>query len=100
MNKKLNSIPSAGTEVDSSTKADVTTSSHNSSKPRVGSSAFGTLFELAAQTETCRNCEHRQRHQMGLSIIQYCGVRSSNRTDNGLLKIKCKTPACSRFKQM
>jgi chorismate mutase len=36
---KPNSIPSAGTAADSSTTAQVTTSSHNSSKPLVGSSA-------------------------------------------------------------
>jgi hypothetical protein len=47
---------------------------------------------------TCNSCEHRQRHQCGGSIIQYCGVRKSNRTDNGLLKIKCKTEACLLYK--
>jgi hypothetical protein len=49
-------------------------------------------------TLTCNSCEHRQRHQCGGSIIQYCGVRKSNRTENGLLKIKCKTPACMQYK--
>lgn len=28
---------------------------------------------------------------------QYCGVRSSNRTENGLLKIRCKDIACSLY---
>ena len=35
MNKKLNSISSAGTTADSSTNVEVSTSSHNSSKPNV-----------------------------------------------------------------
>jgi hypothetical protein len=76
-------------------------SSHNSSKPHVDSSAFGMLFEVEPiKTETCLNCEHRQRHQCGGSIIQYCGVRKSNRTYNGQLKIKCKTTACNQFKKI
>jgi hypothetical protein len=67
-------------------------------KPNVGSSAVGLLFEVQPiVTETCLNCEHRERHQCGGSIIQYCGIRKSNRTYNGQLKIKCKTPACSSF---
>jgi len=40
---------------------------------------------------------NRQRHQKGGSIIQYCGVRRSNRTENGLLKIKAKNPACEQY---
>lgn len=48
---------------------------------------------------TCRNCENRQRHQCGGSVIQYCGVRKSNRTFNGLLKIKVTDPACPVFVQ-
>ena len=50
--------------------------------------------QLGTNGLTCNTCEHRQRHQCGASIIQYCGVRKSNRTENGLLKIKCKTAAC------
>ncbi len=50
--------------------------------------------------KTCKDCEHRQRWECGASIFQYCGVRKSNRTENGLLKIKCKTEACSQFKEI
>jgi hypothetical protein len=46
---------------------------------------------------TCKACKFRQRWQCCNSIIQYCGVRKSNRTENGLLKIKCKDLACSLF---
>ena len=89
MEQKLNSITEAG----------LNQSSHTCTKPLVGSSAL--LFEVTPiTTETCLNCEHRERHQCGGSIIQYCGVRKSNRTYNGKLKIKCKTPACSSFKKI
>jgi hypothetical protein len=43
---------------------------------------------------TCNSCEHRQRWECNSKVFQYCGVRKSNMTDNGLLKIKCKTDAC------
>jgi hypothetical protein len=49
--------------------------------------------------KTCRTCEHRQRWQCGGSVIQYCGIRKSNRTENGLLKIKCKMKACYNYKE-
>lgn len=50
-------------------------------------------------TETCLTCVHRERHECGASIIQYCGVRKSNRTENGLLKIRCKDAACAAYKK-
>jgi hypothetical protein len=55
-----------------------------------------TLFELPEpiKHETCRTCQHRQRWQFNQTVIQYCGIRKSNRTENGQLKIKCKTIAC------
>jgi hypothetical protein len=46
---------------------------------------------------TCNSCEHRQRWECNSKVFQYCGVRKSNRTDNGLLKIKCKTVACQVY---
>jgi len=61
-----------------------------------------TLFESEpikpAKGLTCNTCEHRQRWRYNSKVFQYCGVRKSNRTDNGLLKIKCKTPACLQYK--
>ena len=48
-------------------------------------------------SETCQNCEHRQRWQCGSRVVQYCGARKSNRTENGLLKITRNTPACTLF---
>ncbi len=49
-------------------------------------------------TLTCRSCEHRQRWHCNSVIVQYCGIRRSNRTQNGLLKIKCKDKACGMYK--
>lgn len=48
---------------------------------------------------TCRECANRQRWQAdhANTIQQYCGVRRSNRTRNGLLKIKCNQAACCLF---
>lgn len=59
------------------------------------------LFEKPKQTQkTCNDCEHRERWQCNSKVFQYCGVRKSNRTDNGKLKIKCKTIAYALFKQI
>lgn len=54
---------------------------------------------LEANGYTCRQCKHRQRWECesGSRIIQYCGVRRSNRTDNGLLHIKVTNKACYMF---
>ncbi len=61
-----------------------------------------TLFEIQPKfpNKTCRDCINRERHQKGGSIIQYCSVRKSNRTENGLLKIKAKDQACEQFKSI
>ena len=47
----------------------------------------------------CRTCKHRQPTECGSKTIQYCGIRTSNRTDNGKLKIKCKTGACRFYEE-
>lgn len=47
----------------------------------------------------CRTCKFRAPLQCGGTVIQYCAVRKSNRTWNGKLKIKCKTPACVLYKK-
>lgn len=38
--------------------------------------------------KVCGNCLHRQRWECGGRFIQYCGITASNRTENGLKKIK------------
>ncbi|RLB88148.1 MAG: hypothetical protein DRH26_14180 [Deltaproteobacteria bacterium] len=50
------------------------------------------------RTETCRSCIHRERWHFGSKIIQYCGVLSSNRTNNKKLKITCNKTACDFYK--
>lgn len=47
---------------------------------------------------TCNSCEHRQRWQCNSKVFQYCVVRKSKKTDNKLLKIKCKDAACPLYK--
>lgn len=49
--------------------------------------------------KTCKTCEHRERWQCGGSVFQYCAVRKSKRTDNKLLKIKCKNKSCELYKE-
>ena len=54
------------------------------------------LFEIEEKKpdKTCLTCKNRQRYQCNSVVVQYCTVRKSNRTNNGLLKIKCKDKAC------
>jgi len=63
-----------------------------------------SLFDIEEQVpeiiNTCKNCEHRQRWECNSKVFQYCGVRKSNRTNNGLLKIKCKDASCSLFEEI
>ena len=49
--------------------------------------------------KTCRTCRWRQRWQCGGSIIQYCARIPSNRTFNGLLKIKVTNRACDLYQE-
>lgn len=60
-----------------------------------------SLFEIEPKKtdKTCNECKHRQRWQCNSKTIQYCGIRKSNRTNNNLLKIKCKDKSCSLFKE-
>lgn len=58
-----------------------------------------TLFEIESKQPSDKTCVHRERWEYGSKIIQYCGSRKSNRTENGLLKIKCKNEACILYKE-
>jgi len=56
--------------------------------------------ETINANRTCRTCANRQRWYIGpVRIGQYCGVRFSKRTTNGLLKIKVTNPACGFYKE-
>lgn len=50
-------------------------------------------------TRFCRTCKNRQPWECGTRVTQYCGIRKSNRTYNGLLKIKVTNPACMAYKE-
>jgi len=54
-------------------------------------------FDKNQPQKYCRTCEHRQRRQCGGKVFQYCAVRRSRRTNNGLLKIRCKDEACHLY---
>lgn len=54
---------------------------------------------IKPKDETCRTCRHRQRWQANSKVIQYCGVRISRRTQNGLLKIKVTDEACVLYEK-
>lgn len=47
----------------------------------------------------CRTCAHRQRWECESKVIQYRGKRKSNRTFNGLLKIKVTNNACELYEE-
>lgn len=49
--------------------------------------------------EFCRTCIHREKWSHFGYTGQYCGVRKSKRTENGLLKIKVTMPACLAYKK-
>ena len=51
-------------------------------------------------TDTCLSCVNRQRWECNSKVFQYCGIRKSKRTSNGLLKIKCKTRACGLYEKV
>ena len=59
------------------------------------------LFKADADfpMRTCKTCKHRQRWECNSKVFQYCAVRKSKRTANGLLKIKCKQPACGMYQE-
>jgi hypothetical protein len=47
---------------------------------------------------TCGTCKHIQRWECNSKHFFYCGVTPDGRTENGLLKVKCKTQACAAWK--
>jgi len=60
---------------------------------------FKTQGTPKEKLNTCGDCEFRERWECNSKVFQYCGTRKSNRTKNGLLKIKCKDVACGLFKE-
>ena len=62
-----------------------------------------SLFEISDApntNKTCRTCKHRQRWYVGpVRVGQYCAIRFSKRTHNGLLKIKVTKPACVYYEE-
>lgn len=48
--------------------------------------------------KTCKDCKHKYalKYDSGKSFY-YCRIQISNKTANGLLKIKLKNQACEHF---
>lgn len=46
----------------------------------------------------CRNCIHMTEHYYN-SRLKYCNISQSNRTSNGLKKIKANDAACPGFER-
>lgn len=63
----------------------------------IKASCFDANAQPTIDAPTCNSCEHRERWSCNSKVFQYCGVRSSNLTENGLLKIRCKDVACSLY---
>ena len=55
------------------------------------------IIEKEAPTTKCRHCVFSERHQCNSKVFWYCGIRKSNRTDNGKLKIKAGDVSCILF---
>jgi hypothetical protein len=73
---------------------------------RKNPSIMNTLFDIPPtppvdklhySDKFCRTCKHRQRWQCNSKVIQYCEMQKSNRTFNGLKKIKASDKACIKF---
>ena len=56
-------------------------------------------YEFKNQSEICRDCKACQAWECGSKVIHYCSQLRSNRTSNGLKKIKLKDTACMLFKK-
>jgi hypothetical protein len=50
---------------------------------------------------TCRSCSNRVRVKInGNKVFSYCNIRSSGRTSNGHMKVRCKDTACKGYKKL
>ena len=49
--------------------------------------------------KTCRHCSHRERWECGSKVVSYCNKQKSNRTENGMKKVKCTTLACGYYEE-
>lgn len=57
-----------------------------------------TLDPAPPPENRCRNCIHMDEHAYN-SKIKYCGKSHSNRTGNGLKRIKANDAACPKFER-
>ena len=62
---------------------------------------INTLFDLSETKKErplhrCRGCKHMVTHFYNKGF-KYCQLQRSNRTGNGLKKIKANDPSCIKF---
>lgn len=50
-----------------------------------------------ASSATCATCYNRKIHDDGKRVIHFCGVRTSNLSENGKLIINASDPACGQY---
>jgi len=68
-------------------------------KEVISDSLFNDLPKQSKALKRCKECKHIQKWQCGGSFFFYCGITRSRRTQNGLKKVLCKTPACGLFEK-
>lgn len=55
--------------------------------------------DLPDKIETCRTCKHCERWHYDNVTINYCTVTHSNRTQNGMMKVKVTQAACGKYEK-
>jgi len=56
-------------------------------------------LKIKQKKEKCKNCKYIFYKEYNVKKIFYCSKRSSNRTENGYLKIKYNQLSCDYFKE-
>jgi hypothetical protein len=69
--------------------------------PHLSTDNLEFFFFLSTQSSParCKECRHIEKWQCEGSFFFYCGITKSLRTQNGLKKVLCKTPACGLFEK-
>ena len=60
---------------------------------------YAPTYPRYQSTNRCGNCKHIQKWARGGSYVFYCGTVKDSRTENKLLKVKCKKSSCDFFEK-
>jgi len=72
-------------------------------KNKVEKSLQSSLFNeplkqsISYRKRRCKHCKHIEKWACGGSFFYYCGISTSNRTKNGLAKVKLNKLSCGAF---